>query len=272
MADLPVIDSGLPPVPPDTSNQTVLTPKTQAPATTAGGERGEESASENTAVSNTGIALGGGGLLFGSDFARRLSNSFQTNLENEVNKNFTNVKFPKGAHNRPRSNSIGETSTLESMKRNQVMLVGAVNSITLGLSDWFTDQERQTASLKEQVTDLSNQLKQANTNQGGQMLSLGGQVKALTDQLEQTNNTLKHLVTSEVSLSDTTGLQEDVQAMGDVIKKAVQQEAERNIRSFRATGDDIVSAIKQAKGDVQMSSPEHKKRKTPPIQGRQLFV
>ena len=60
MADLPVIDSGLPPVPPDTSNQTVLTPKTQALATTAGGERGEESASENTAVSNTGTALGGG--------------------------------------------------------------------------------------------------------------------------------------------------------------------------------------------------------------------
>ena len=59
MADLPVIDSGLPPVPPDTSNQTILTPKTQAPATTAGGERGEESASENTAVSNTGIALEG---------------------------------------------------------------------------------------------------------------------------------------------------------------------------------------------------------------------
>jgi hypothetical protein len=147
MADLPVIDSGLPPVPPDTSNQTILTPKTQAPATTAGGERGEESASENTAVSNTGIALEGG-LLFGSDFARRLSNSFQANPENEVNKNSTNVKFPKGAHNRPRSNSIGETSTLESMKRNQVMLVGAVNSITLGLSDWFTDQERQTASVK----------------------------------------------------------------------------------------------------------------------------
>ena len=85
----------------------------------------------------------------------------------------------------------------------------------------------------------------------------------LTGQLEKTNNTLKHLVTSKVSLSDTTGLQEDVQAMKDDIKKAVQQEAERNIRCFRTMGDKIVSTVKQTKGDAQTSSPEYKKRKVP---------
>jgi hypothetical protein len=219
MADPPVINSGLPTVPPDTFNQIVFAPseasKTQVPAITAGEEeKDEESISENNAVSNSKITLK-------KDLFRRLSNTFQANSDDEVNKGFTNVKFPKGTHNRPRSNSIGEVNTLESMKRNQGMLVGAVNSISLSLGSWFTDQEGRTASLKEQVADLSNQLKQANTNQEGQMLSLRGQVKALTDQLEQTNNTLKHLVTSKVSLSDTTGLQEDVQAVGDVIKKAV---------------------------------------------------
>jgi hypothetical protein len=221
MAEQPVINTGLPTVPPDPSNQANLTPKIHIPAITAGGEGGVGSASENTTVSDTGTTLGdtalGGGLLFGSEYARRLSNSSQLNLENVANKNPTNVRFPKGAHARPRSNSIGDTGTLESMKRTQKLLVGTVNSITLGLSEWFTEQERQTMSLKEQVTDLSNQLKQAHTNQGGQMLSQ----KALRDQLEQTNNTLKHLVNSEVSLSDTTGLQEDIKTMGNDIKGAV---------------------------------------------------
>jgi hypothetical protein len=87
--------------------------------------------------------------------------------------------------------------------------------------------------------------------------------KALRDQLEQTNTTLKHLVNSKVSLSDTTGLQEDIKTMGNDISKAVQLEAESNTKGLRAIGDDIVSAIKKSKGDAEMSSPDNKKRKTP---------
>jgi hypothetical protein len=161
-----------------------LTPKTNTPATTAGGAGGEEPTAENTTVSDTGT-VPGGNLQFGSKYKRRLSNSSQVNLENlenVANKNPTNVRFPKGAHARLRSNSIGNTGTLESMKRTQKLLVGTVNSVTLGLSEWFTEQERQTEFLKEQVTDMSNQLKQAHTDQRGQMLSQ----KALRDQLEQT--------------------------------------------------------------------------------------
>ena len=166
-----------------------MTPKTHTPATTAGGAGGEEPASENTTVSDTGT-VPGGNPQYGSKYARRLSNSSQVNLENlekVANKNPTNARFQKGAHARLRSNSIGDTDTLESMRRTQKLLVGAVNSvigsvnsISMGLSEWFTEQEIRTEFLKEQVTDLSNQLKQAHTDQRGQMLSQ----KALRDQLE----------------------------------------------------------------------------------------
>jgi hypothetical protein len=104
MAVQPVIDTGLPTVPPDPSNQATLTPKTHTPAITAGGEGGVESASENTTVSDTGT-VPGGNLQFGSKYKRRLSNSSQVNLENlenVANKNPTNVRFPKGAHARLR--------------------------------------------------------------------------------------------------------------------------------------------------------------------------
>jgi hypothetical protein len=251
------INSGPPPArPPDISVPIIFvpneTPKTQVSATTAG----KESNSESTAVSNPKLG-------FEESLGRRLSSTFQTMSDDEWNNCFKNVKFTKGTLNRPRSNSISEVTTLESMRKNQGKIVNVVNSMSQGLGNWFTDQEGRMTFLKEQVTDLTGQLKQANTNQESQILSLKEQLTVLTGQLEKTNNTLKHLVTSKVSLSDTTGLQEDVQAMKDDIKKAVHQEAERNIRCFRTVGDKIVSTVKQMKGDVQTSSPEYKKRKVP---------
>ena len=189
----PVINTGLPTVPPDPSNPEILTPKTNTPATTAGGAEGEEPTSENTTVSDTETVLGGNPQ-YSSKYARRLSNSSkvnQENLENLEKVASKNPRIQKGAQARLRANSIGNTDTLESMRRTQKLqykelvgavnsVIGSVNSISMGLAEWFTEQKSRTEFLKEQVTDLSNQLKQAHTDQRGQMLSQ----KALRDQLE----------------------------------------------------------------------------------------
>ena len=159
------INSGPPPArPPDISVPIIFvpneTPKTQVSATTAG----KESNSESTAVSNPQLAIK-------ESLGRRLSSTFQAMSDDEWNNCFKNVTFKKGTLNRPRSNSISEATTLESMRKNQGKIVNVVNSMSQGLGNWFTDQEGRMTSLKEQVTDLTGQLKQANTKQESQILT-----------------------------------------------------------------------------------------------------
>ena len=254
----------LPTVPPDKPKSTSLAPIPNSPAKTAGGTRGDESPSENTKVSDSEILILDP--VFKSVFGKEVSNSSKLNqedladLDKMVNKNTRNQR---GASTRPRANSIGNADTLESIKKTQKLqykelagglntIITVVNSISKGLFEWCTD-------LTGQVKDLKEELKLTHTDQGGQLLSQ----KALREELELTNSTLKHLVNSKVSLSDTKGLQEDIKAMGHDISKAVQLEAESNAKGLRAIGDDIVTAMEKSKGDAEMSSPENKKRKTP---------
>ena len=262
----------LPTVPPDKQakpKSTSSAPIPNSPAKTAGGTRGDESSSENTKVSDSETMVLSP--LFKSLFGKEVSNSSKakpgllnpedlTDLEKMANKN---TRSQRGPGTRPRANSISGADTLESIKKTQKLqyrelsgglntIIDVVNSISKGLYEWCTD-------LTGQVKDLKEELKLTHTNQGGQLLSQ----KALREELEITNSTLNHLVNSEVSLSDTKGLQDDIKAMRDDISKAVQSEAESNAKGLRAIGDDIVTAMEKSKGDAEMSSPENKKRKTP---------
>jgi len=260
MVAQPVNKPELPTVPPDKPKPTSLAPIPNSPAKTAGGTRGDESPSENTKVSDSETLILNP--VFKSVFGKEVSNSSKLNpedladLEKMANKN---TRSQRGAGTRPRANSISGADTLESIKKTQKLqyrelsgglntIIDVVNSISKGLYEWCTD-------LTGQVKDLKEELK---LNQGGQLLSQ----KALREELERTNSTLNHLVNSEVSLSDTKGLQDDIKAMRDDISKAVQTEAENNAKGLRAIGDEIVTAMEKSKGDAEMSSPDNKKRKT----------